>query len=178
MEKTAIFIDGGYFSKILKQYFGMPRIDFKKLSDEICSELQLSRLRTYYYDCMPVKREGNDRDKRLYANKQKFMDKIAKLPRFEIKKGRLQVIGTDEFDQKMVDVLMSLDIVDKCCDHQIQHAILIAGDSDFIPAIKKAKDFGAIIHLYYHTSNVKTELLNEIDESHPISQGFIDKIEL
>ena len=76
MEKGAIFIDGGYLSKILKRYFREPRIDYLKLSNEICSELHLSRLRTYFYDCMPIIRENNGEDKRKYAEKQKFIDKI------------------------------------------------------------------------------------------------------
>jgi len=175
MEKGAIFIDGGYLSKILKRHFGAPRIDYLKLSNEICSGLHLSRLRTYFYDCMPVIRKDNEEDKRKYAEKQKFIDKIQRLPRFEVKRGKLQIIG-GEFKQKMVDVLMSLDIADRCFDNQIQHAILIAGDSDFIPAIKKAKDYGAIIHLYYHPLSKHDALLDEIDELHPFKPEFIDKI--
>lgn len=177
MEKGAIFIDGGYLKEVLKKFFGKPKVDYLKLSNEICSELKLIRLRTYYYDCMPIKREGNEEDIRLYAGKQKFFDKIEKLQRFEVRKGRLQLIG-GVFKQKMVDVLMSMDIIEKCCDHQIQHAILIAGDSDFVPAVKRAKDHGAIVHLYYHPSNIRTELLNEIDELHPLADDFIDKIRL
>ncbi|MGB2841792.1 MAG: NYN domain-containing protein [Halobacteriota archaeon] len=111
----------------------------------------------------------------LFEN-QGFIDKLQSLPRFEVKKGKLQIIG-GEFKQKMVDVLMSLGIVDRCLANQIQHAILIAGDSDFVPAIKKAKDYGAIIHLYYHHPLSKqNELLKEIDEPHTFTQEFIDKI--
>ena len=75
----------------------------------------------------------------------------------------------------MVDVLMSLDIVDMCFDKQINHVILVAGDSDFIPAIRKAKDYGAIVHLFYHPSSVHTELLDEVDELHKISKELIDQ---
>lgn len=70
---------------------------------------------------------------------------------------------------------MSLDIADMCFEKQIQHAILIAGDSDFIPAIKKAKNHGAIIHLFYHPTSVHYELLDEIDEAHIPSKDLIDK---
>lgn len=177
MEKAAIFIDGGYLGRILKNYFGEPRIDLLKLSNVICEELQVSRLRTYFYDCMPLIRGDNEEDKRKFAEKQKFIAKIQRLPRFEVKKGKLQEIG-GEFRQKMVDVLMSLDIVDMCFNNHIQHAILIAGDADFVPAIKKAKDCGAIIHLYYHPSAKHDELLDEIDELHSITREFIDKIKL
>jgi len=84
--------------------------------------------------------------KAIRTNLQRFITKLRRLPRFEVKFGELQIIG-GEFNQKMIDVLMSIDIVEKCLGKQIQHAILIAGDSDFIPAIKRAKDYGAIIHL-------------------------------
>ena len=50
-----------------------------KLSDEICSELQVSRLRTYFYDCMPVIRKdtiNEEADKLKHTKKQKFIDKI------------------------------------------------------------------------------------------------------
>ncbi len=76
----------------------------------------------------------------------------------------------------MVDVLMSLDIVSMCFDNQIQHAIIVAGDSDFIPAIKKAKEHGAIIHLFYHPSSVHNELLDEVDESYIIDENFINEL--
>ena len=59
-------------------------------------------------------------------------------------------------------------------EKQIQHAILIAGDSDFVPAIKKAKNYGTIIHLYYHPSSVHNEILDEADELHIINQELID----
>jgi len=175
MEKGAIFIDGGYLGKVLKNHFSEPRVDYLKLSNKICEDLNVSRLRTYFYDCMPVIRENNERDKRKHAEKQKFISKIQRLPRFEVKKGKLQIIG-GEFKQKMVDVLMSLDIVDMCFDKQIHHAILVAGDADFVPAIKKAKDCGAIVHLYYHPSDRNDALLDEIDELHPLTDEIISKV--
>jgi uncharacterized LabA/DUF88 family protein len=38
---------------------------------------------------------------------------------------------------------MSLDIATMTYENQVQQVVLIAGDSDFIPAIRKAKDYGA-----------------------------------
>jgi len=84
------------------------------------------------------------------------------------------VIG-NQFKQKMIDVLMSLDIATMSYENQIQYAVIIAGDSDFIPAIKKAKDYGIITHLYYHPSSVHNEILDEVDELHEITQELIDK---
>ena len=104
---------------------------------------------------------------------QKFLTKLKRLPRFEVKLGKLQLIG-NQFKQKMIDVLMSLDITNMSYENQIQHAILIAGDSDFIPAIKRARDYGIIVHLYYHPSSVHNEILDEVDELHELNQEIID----
>ncbi len=174
MDKAAIFIDGAYLNRVLKYQFNKASIDYYKLSEEICSSLNLDRLRTYYYHCMPIIRKGNKNDEIRHSKKQKFVSKLQKLPRFEVKAGKLQYIGK-QFRQKRVDVLMSLDIVNMCFDRQITHAILVAGDSDFIPAIKKAKAYGAIVHLYYHPSSVHQAILNAVDERHEIDEDLIEK---
>jgi uncharacterized LabA/DUF88 family protein len=175
MDKCAIFIDGGYLNKILKNSFNKADVDYLKLSEHISKELGLYRLRTYYYHCMPLVRKDNEGDEERLAKIQKFLTKLRRLPRFEVKLGRLQIIS-GKFKQKMVDVLMSLDIVEMCFNKNIQHAVLIAGDSDFVPAIKKAKDYGSIVHLYHHPESVHTQLLDEADERHPITERLISGI--
>lgn len=173
MEKATIFIDGGYLNRILKNNFGEPNLDYAKFCDAICEKLNVKRLRTYLYHCMPIIRKDNKKDEKMYADMQRFVTKLKRLPRFEVKLGRLQLIG-GQFKQKMVDVLMSLDITDMCFDKQMDHVVIIAGDSDFIPAIKKAKDYGIITHLFYHPSSVHNEILDEMDELHIITQELID----
>lgn len=76
--------------------------------------------------------EQANSDQKFYDYKESVYNKLKTLPRFEVKYGKLQLIK-GEFKQKGADVLMSLDIVEKCFDEQIQHAIIIAGDSYLIP---------------------------------------------
>ncbi|MEK6811460.1 MAG: hypothetical protein AABX96_03055 [Nanoarchaeota archaeon] len=59
MEKSAVFIDGGYLNKILKHYFKESDIDYLKFSELICKEVGVSRLRTYYYHSLPVVRPNS-----------------------------------------------------------------------------------------------------------------------
>jgi uncharacterized LabA/DUF88 family protein len=174
-EKFALFIDSGYLNKILRNVFHISKIDYLKLSNKISDELNLVRLRTYYYTCMPIIRAGNKNSEDILrkSNFQKFLTNLKRLPRFEVKLGKLQLIA-GQFKQKMIDVLMSLDIATMSYENQVQHVLLIAGDADFIPAIKKAKDYGIIVHLFYHPSSVHTELLDEVDELHEIKQDLID----
>ncbi len=171
IDKCGIFIDGGYLNSELKT-LGNFKLDFLKLSEKISKSIGAKRLRTYYYDCLPIKLPGNSKSEVFYESKKRFCHKISILPRFEVKYGELQFIK-GFYRQKKIDVLMSLDIADKCFEKQIQHAIIIAGDSDFIPAIKKAKDYGAIVHLFAHQDSINKEMLEEIDEFHNLNIDFL-----
>jgi hypothetical protein len=54
-EKCAIFIDGGYLNSLLKKWnnFGL---NYLKFSQKISEIIEVKRLRTYYYNCLPIVR--------------------------------------------------------------------------------------------------------------------------
>ncbi len=173
--RAAVFIDGGYLARVLRDNFKEARIDFGKLSDELCKMVGCPRHRTYYYTCEPFVRDGNESDIHKQAQFQKFVSRLKRLSRFEVKLGRLQMInGT--FKQKMVDVLMSLDISTMSYENQVEHIVILAGDSDFIPAIRNAKSYGTIIHLAYHQSLVHNDILDQVDERYEITVELIERI--
>jgi uncharacterized LabA/DUF88 family protein len=58
---------------------------------------------------------------------------------------------------------------------QISHACLIAGDSDFIPAIAAAKNEGVLIHLY-HGADPHQKLVEVADERTQIDTEFLADI--
>jgi len=89
MDKAAVFIDGGYFAKIL-QGFGEPRLNFEDFSNELCKRSNAERFRTYFYDCMPYQGDPpTPEEKRRYKDKQSFITYLSKLPRFEVRLGKL-----------------------------------------------------------------------------------------
>lgn len=49
--QTAVFIDGGYWAAVLRDEFGLPKIDFGRLVEFMTAGNEL--LRAYYYYCMP-----------------------------------------------------------------------------------------------------------------------------
>jgi uncharacterized LabA/DUF88 family protein len=173
VEQCAIFIDGGYFAKVTEQYFNRPRIDFQLLSDALSGSAQ--RLRTYYYDCMPY--QGNpptQTEKDRYGAKAKFFHAVSRsVQRFQLRYGRLRKTGPNTFEQKRIDVLLGVDMVRLCSKKQIVHVILIAGDSDLVPAVEACKEEGAIVRLYYHASSISDELLNVADERCEIDAKLI-----
>ena len=57
----------------------------------------------------------------------------------------------------------------------IQEAVLVAGDSDFIPAVSVAKSEGVLVRLF-HGQNPHSDLWREADERVPITQQPIDSV--
>ncbi|MBU3923609.1 MAG: NYN domain-containing protein [Nanoarchaeota archaeon] len=176
-EKGVLFIDGEYLKKVLMKKLDGFKLDYLKFSDKICLDLELMRLRTYFYDCLPIIRKNNPLDIKLDAKRQLFISQLKRLPRFEVRLGKLQLIG-GKFRQKMVDVLMSLDVVEMCFGGKVGHVILVAGDSDFVPAIRKAKDCGIIVHLVCDRNSAHNELMDIVDEIHELNLDFVSGCEI
>ncbi len=55
MRQVAIFIDGGYLDKLLRNEFDGLRINYETFSREILAQIHGDAylLRTYYYHCLP-----------------------------------------------------------------------------------------------------------------------------
>jgi uncharacterized LabA/DUF88 family protein len=176
MDRAGVFIDAGYFSKLLRDH-GKPRIDFQAFSDELCRRVNAERFRTYYYDCMPY--QGNpptqeERDR--YASMDKFIHNLKRLDRFEIRLGRLQHADAG-FKQKGVDVLLSIDVTKLSWRGNIQKAALLTGDSDFVPAVKEAKEAGVIVSACYAntgSTSIHNELFNLCDDRIQIDRKILD----
>ena len=181
MEKTGIFIDGAYLTKVLKESFGRPAIDFAKFSAFLADGQPV--LRTYYYNCMPYRSQPpTAEESRKYANMQRFVTALENLDRYAVRLGKLarrgfQADGTPNFQQKQVDILLACDLVLLSAKQRIGRAVLITGDSDFIPAIEVAKNEGVEIELVYDTDHLPhTALIRIADVRRKLSQGDIDAV--
>lgn len=130
------------------------------------SELKLYRI--YYYDCEPFKGpvinpvSGKTREPSS-TYREVFLDTLEKLQLVKLQKGRLSLVGwhvkncsdkvkresklTDEdltphFQQKEVDVKISLDVLKLCQNRTVENIIFITGDSDFVPLMEEARNHG------------------------------------
>lgn len=181
MDKYAVFIDGGYAKKVLKE-FNNPHICYSKFSTNVAKGDQ--RLRTYYYDCAPyISAPPTPEEKIRKSGFDKFIFALQKQPRFQIRLGRLArwVLpdGKVEFQQKKGDILLAVDLVQLSVQRLIQRAILFASDSDFVPAIQIARDAGTIVELYYHIPpKPHDELLQACDDRILINQATINAMKV
>lgn len=181
MARIAIFIDGAYLSYLLKDEFNLVKIDYGTLADKMADGVDI--LRTYYYHCPPFQSSApTEEERRRFSRAQSFFRALDRLPRYEVRLGRLARRGLNEqgqpnFEQKRVDIMLGVDLALLCGKGQITHAAILAGDSDFIPAVTAAKSEGVLVRLY-HGSSFHKDLWDCVDERVPITKAFVDAVTL
>ncbi|MCL4515948.1 MAG: NYN domain-containing protein [Firmicutes bacterium] len=183
MSRIALFIDGAYFDYILRNEFGLPKIDFEKLANVMSDGVDI--LRSYYYHCPPYQSDPpTEEERKRFSAKEKFFYNLTRLPRFQVRRGKLEFRGIDSkghpiFEQKRIDILLGVDMVLLAAKHAITHACLLAGDSDFLPAVQAAKNEGVLVHLFHGArTTVHEELFLAADERTRIDNSLLEKIRL
>jgi uncharacterized LabA/DUF88 family protein len=182
MPRYAVFVDGGYIRPTLKA-FGppIPSISYERLAAQFRGQDEL--LRMYYYDCAPFQSKiPTPSEKARKAAFDQFKNRLEDLPRTEVRLGRLRRLprptgGGYDFEQKQVDVLLTVDLVRLSYTNQIQRAVIVGCDSDFVPAIQAAKDAGVIVQLCYCLKTPpNTEIWQKCDDRVVIDDIFLDLI--
>ena len=186
INRTAIFIDGTYLNKLLEREFGRARIDYHLLAKHLAGDSEI--LRTYYYHCPPHQSSPPTEEEAARArSSEQFFTALRRLPRFEVRLGKLAYRGQDHdgrpiFIQKRVDIMLSVDLVRLAATSQITQAVLLAGDSDFLPAVEVAKNHGVLMSLCHGptrqpgSNTVHHELWSGCDERHELTMNIIDTL--
>ncbi|MEK6792504.1 MAG: NYN domain-containing protein [Nanoarchaeota archaeon] len=132
MEKIAIYIDGSNFYFSVKKKFGF-NIDIKKFCDKLAEKDKLVKINYYI---API---DKTRNAEMYANQQKFFEKLKKIDKLAIVLGRLErrkQDGKEYYVEKATDVNLTLDLVLDAQANVYDEAYLISNDGDFSGAIK------------------------------------------
>ena len=191
MSRAAVFIDGGYIDKVLesfaevkKDYSLIPKIDYQALAKQFGVEVDCEVFRTYYYDCSPY--QGNPptpEERARFVGHERFMTVLRRMPRFEVRLGRLDRIPTGpnsyKYQQKRVNSLLTLDLAKLSWQKTIQTAVIISGDSDFIPAVNEAKNMGVLTRVYYSkkgSCRIHDQLHQTCDEKIEITSDLIKAV--
>ncbi len=150
-ERVMIFIDGSNLYYSLKN-LKINRIDFQKLLQLLSKDKLL--ITTYYYNA-PLNISINPKK---YWEQQKFFNELNKIPDFKVVLCKLRKHkrkdGNFVFDVKGDDVHLAVDLVSGAYEDLYDTAIIVSGDEDFVPAIKKAQKLGKkIVNAYFKSSS-------------------------
>ena len=149
-QRVAIFIDGSNLYHNLKRY------GIKTKFEEIIKKVETRRqvVDIFYYTALLDK----SIDKNGYKKHKKFLDKIKKIPNFNVVLCSLRKMilenGSIDFAIKGDDVYLATDLIKGSYENLYDVAIIISGDADFIPAIKLAQKNGKkVINAFFPKSS-------------------------
>lgn len=149
-ERAMIFIDGSNLYHNLKRYH------LKTTFEQIISKLETKReiLGIFYYTALLDK----SFDEEGYKNHKKFLDKIRKIPQFNVVLCNLRKIiledGSVDFAIKGDDVYLATDLIKGAYEDLYDVAVIVSGDADFIPAINLIKKKGKkVINAFFPKSS-------------------------
>jgi len=137
-EKVAIFIDAGnmfHASGYLKV-----KIDYRKLINFLKRDRWL--LRAYFYTGIPSPEmmQENEELRSQWKRQEGFLNE---LQRMGIKVKAMPLKRTPEgYIEKGVDVLLATDMVSLAFRDAYDTAILVSGDSDYVPVVEEIQQLG------------------------------------
>ncbi len=135
--EAIIFIDGNnLYHNLIEMGIKPSHLDFEKLTNYICENYNLALKKVIYYNSMPDIKDG----KLLYYSHLKFIDRLKKIPNFEIKTRKLQVHSTKELLKEKQKLIDSMDLC-SACKPVVEETIL-----DAIGNVKK-KEKGVDVQL-------------------------------
>lgn len=159
MEDTLIFVDDGFFGLVKKHFSKEDKKPKKYLQTfrNICKKENLILKHLYIYTAPPFQSPKPTKKEDFLMSKYQNMTKMLRRKKWiTLGEGRCQKYinqnGEEDFCQKGVDALIIMDMYDiKENYSNIKKIILIASDSDFVPAIErmKQKGFEVILYTYF-----------------------------
>lgn len=183
MFQVVVFIDGGYLKKIIHD-LSTEKIDYHKLVRWTCNGDE-RLLRSYYYGCPPYQSPKPTKDEMERLSKaDKFFTALEGGERFTVRRGRLEKRDKNQgtgvfYVQKQVDLQLGIDIARFVVRRQVDTIVIIAGDSDFIPAVEFAKLEGVIVRLVHGPfETCHRKLWLAVDERKEITKNVLKRMHL
>ncbi len=190
---AAVLIDTHYLDLVSKEFGlrGEKHIDIKGLAVQMAKENNLWLTQAFFYTCPPSQSSKPTPDEsERKAKYDRFKARIEKLD-IVVREGRLQKLRVenngdivDKFTEKGVDTLFTIDLL-RLYRTDIRNALLLTCDTDFVPAIKAAREDGTKVVLYYYADEVKKSrfslsrhLANVCDESVLITKKLMEQATL
>jgi uncharacterized LabA/DUF88 family protein len=124
--KVVIYIDGSNFYFSIKKTFNS-KIDIEKFCKKLTGSHNLIKMNYY---TSPV----GEANPKMYAEQQRFFEKLRKIEKFNIILGRLEKHKKDGkifYIEKATDINLAQDLIFDSIDNVYDQAFIISNDGDF-----------------------------------------------
>ncbi len=173
-ERVCIFIDGSNFYHSVKDTFSLhdSQIDFSKLI-ELLRNIRLL-IGVYYYNA-PLDINYN---KEVYWKQQRFFADLRKIPAMHIILAHMRKLtgqnGKAYYSVKGDDIHLAIDMVSFAYENLYDTAILVSGDGDFEPVIKRIQKLGKKAENAYFAIS-RSSLLKQVCNKSMLLDDIIGK---
>jgi len=192
--RSISLIDGGWLEKARHGIVSDAKWDLQSFANRLVPRYHW-RFRTYYFDALPFKDRNNPSNlqQEKYRKKEEELRAIDRLERFTVRKGYCKQTTVSGYlkdggfqsamtqvvtiEQKMVDVLLAVEMTKIAWSKEALHIGLVGGDGDYVAAVRAARDAGAIVRLFYvktRETSVAPELFDTVDERVDLTSIFQD----
>lgn len=169
-----LFVDGGalrgYVENLSARFFGAQTfdLDFRYIEGGFT--------KVFYYDAIPTRRpDETEADYSTRISPQTNLHtRLIATERIHVYEGdarkRRKAGG---LEQKMVDVMLAVDMLTHTFRKNMQRATLLTGDQDFKPLIDALVGEGMFVTLWYPAGETNAELLAAADRRRPLKLGEV-----
>lgn len=180
MEDTLMFVDDGFFRLVKKHFEDICKKKKKFLQTfrNICKKENLNLKHLFIYSAPPYQSEKpSKKENRLKEDYDKIKKMLKNKKWITFREGRcqrLKIDGDYHYSQKGVDILLVIDLMRfKKVYPSINRIILIACDSDFVPAIKQLKDEGIEVFLYTYFERKRDSQFSRYNELLKVASRWV-----
>lgn len=148
MNRIVIFIDNSNIFQGFRKF--NIKADYEKLKNIIATDRKLEAIFLYEGVVYPISPEKKKWYKEL-SNKSGYIIKAS-----------FDKISSYGVDEKKVDISIAVDIISLAYENGYDTAVLVSGDGDFVPVVKKLKEIGKEVEVWafrYSIANTLKEKL-------------------
>ncbi|MFW9818360.1 MAG: NYN domain-containing protein [Candidatus Thorarchaeota archaeon] len=149
MNRITVFIDNSNIFKGFRKY--NIKVDYEKLKRVITRDRELQNIILYEGVVYPLSPE-----------KKKWYNDLSEKSGYIIRTSFDKIAFNDAVEKK-VDIKIAIDIISLAYEDTYDTAVLVSGDGDFVPVVKKIKTLGKNFELWAFKYSLANTLKKEID---------------
>jgi uncharacterized LabA/DUF88 family protein len=166
-----LFVDGasltGYLANLSAKYFNGETFDLD------FAQIGSNFTKVFYYDVIPIRTDQEDETQyeQRIAPQRKLLHRLASTDRVHVYEGDARKRTKRGLEQKMVDVMLTVDMLTHSFRRNMQRATLFTGDQDFKPLVDALVLEAMFVTLWYPPGETNPELIAAADSRMPMQFG-------
>ncbi|MFX1392193.1 MAG: NYN domain-containing protein [Promethearchaeota archaeon] len=150
MERIIIFIDNSNIFKGFQKY--RVKVDYEKLKNILSGNRKLENIFLYEGVVYPISPE-----------KKKWYDDLNSKSGYVIKTS-FNKIALNEAIEKKIDIQIAINIISLAYENAYDTALLVSGDGDFVPVVKKVKELEKNVEVWAFKYSLANALKEELGQ--------------